>query len=314
MPQTSMCDCPSSRASIAFFNERRNHMAAGRVEVVSRPIEVHRQQRDDARAVLPSVGLALHHHRFLGEAIRRIRLFRISVPEVVFAERHRCELGKRADRAHVHKLADATFASFFQKEDAHDGILVEVFSGVLEVGADAPDDRGEVHNDIGPGVVEKFSHERLLSQVVLGFPWHDNFGGISLAERVANVAYEETSPARDEDSFVGYVHYPSSCSSNTNLFCRHSGLFAHFTFNLGSEFPRCHPWHLLHLNAFSTLLARPFDSRCRFMILRFSLATLIDGWLIFPHSSENGERCFSSSSMVVFHSQPIHSHNHSVRV
>ena len=57
------------------------------IEVVAGPVEVHRDEVDDVEAVLLAVGLALDEQHLLGEAVRRVRLLGVAVPEVVLAER-----------------------------------------------------------------------------------------------------------------------------------------------------------------------------------------------------------------------------------
>ena len=68
-------------------------------------------QVDDVEAVLLAVGLALDEQHLLGEAVRRVRLLRVAVPEVVLAERHRRELRVRADGADLDELLDAGAAA-----------------------------------------------------------------------------------------------------------------------------------------------------------------------------------------------------------
>ena len=80
--------------------------AALEIEVVARAVEVRRQQVDGVQAVLLAVGLAADEHRLLRDAVRRVRLLRIAVPEVVLAERHRRVLRVGADRAGDDELPD----------------------------------------------------------------------------------------------------------------------------------------------------------------------------------------------------------------
>ncbi len=90
----------------------RDHVRVRRVEVVARPVEVRRQQIDGAEPVLVAVGLRAVEHGLLGDAVRRVRLLREAVPELVLDERHRRELRIGADRADERRAcrprADAT--------------------------------------------------------------------------------------------------------------------------------------------------------------------------------------------------------------
>ena len=69
------------------------------------PVEVDGQEVDHVDAVLLPVGLPLDQQHLLGEAVGRVRLLGVAVPELVLAERHRRELRVGADGAHGHDLA-----------------------------------------------------------------------------------------------------------------------------------------------------------------------------------------------------------------
>ena len=88
-------------------DQRRDHVRRLEVEVVARAVEVRRQQEDRVEAVLLAVGLRADEHRLLRDAVRRVRLLRVAVPEVVLVERHRRELRVGADRPGDDELADA---------------------------------------------------------------------------------------------------------------------------------------------------------------------------------------------------------------
>ena len=77
------------------------------IEVVARPVQVDRQQGDGIEAVLLAVGLGLDEQHFLGQSVRGVGLLRIAVPEFLFLERHRRELGIGADGAEADVFLDA---------------------------------------------------------------------------------------------------------------------------------------------------------------------------------------------------------------
>ena len=95
----------------ALADHRRDHVRRLQIEVVARPVEVHREQHDAVHAVLLAIGLRLRQHHLLGEAVGRVGLLGVAVPEVVFAERDGRELRVRADRAGRHQLGDAREAA-----------------------------------------------------------------------------------------------------------------------------------------------------------------------------------------------------------
>ena len=63
------------------------------VEVVARSVEVGRQQEDRVEAVLLAVRLRADEHRLLRDAVGRVRLLGVAVPEVVLAERDGANFG-----------------------------------------------------------------------------------------------------------------------------------------------------------------------------------------------------------------------------
>ena len=102
----------------------------GRVEVVARAVQVGRQQVDGVEAVLLAVRLRLDQQHLLGQAVRRVGLLGIARPQVVFAERHRGELGIGADRADRDELLHAGQPRLLHQLGAHDQVLVEELARV----------------------------------------------------------------------------------------------------------------------------------------------------------------------------------------
>ena len=95
VPQASMWVAPESRASTHFLISAGMTCELRRVEVVARAVQIDRHQVDRIEAVLLPVGLRLHQQHLLGQAVRRVGLLRVAVPQVVLAERHRRELRDR---------------------------------------------------------------------------------------------------------------------------------------------------------------------------------------------------------------------------
>ena len=124
-------------------------MAALRVEVVAGAVEVDRDEVDGVEAVLLAVGLGLHQQHLLRQAVGRVGLLRVAVPEVVLAERHGRELRVGADGADLDELRDAADARLLHELDAHDRVVVEEAPRVGAVGADAADDGREVNDHVG---------------------------------------------------------------------------------------------------------------------------------------------------------------------
>ena len=104
-PQTSTCGAPPSAASTHFRISAGITCELSGSKLSPRPVEVDRQQVDRVEAVLLPVGLRLDQQHLLGQPVWRVGLLRIAVPQVVFAERHRRELGIAADRADARRTS-----------------------------------------------------------------------------------------------------------------------------------------------------------------------------------------------------------------
>ena len=146
----------------------RDDVRRFQVEVVARAVEVHREEHDAVHAVLLAVGLRLDQHHLLGHAVRRVGLFGIAVPEVVFLERHRRELGVGADRAQRDQLGDAGQAALLEQLQPHHRVLEQEPPGVGAVGADAAHAGGQVQDQVGARVRQQAAASRAVDQVVLG--------------------------------------------------------------------------------------------------------------------------------------------------
>ena len=114
-----------------------------------------------------SVRLPLHQQHLLGQAVGRVGLLGIAVPEVVLLERHRRELRIGADRADGDELLHAGQPRALHEVDAHDGVVVEEGAWMLAIGADAAHHRGQVDDHVRSPVRERLPYPRNGPQVVL---------------------------------------------------------------------------------------------------------------------------------------------------
>src|SRR5205814_7520408 len=92
---------------------------------------------DRVRAVLGAVALRADEHRLLRDAVRGVRLLRVTVPQVVLAEGDGGELRVRAHRAGDDELADAVLPAQLEHVRAHHQVRVPVATRVGAVGPDA---------------------------------------------------------------------------------------------------------------------------------------------------------------------------------
>ncbi len=130
-------------------DQGRNDVRGLEVEVVARPVQVHRQEVDRVRAVLLAVRLRPDEQRLLRDAVRRVRLLRVAVPQLVLVERHRRELRVGADRAEDDRLPDTVQARLLEHVRAHDEVRVPVAARVRAVRADAADLGREMEDELG---------------------------------------------------------------------------------------------------------------------------------------------------------------------
>ena len=131
----------------AFADQRRDHVAGLQVEVVAWAVEVHRQQEDGVEAVLLAVGFALHQHHLLGQAVGRVGLLGVTVPQIFFFEGDGRVFGVGADGADGHKFAYPGPPRLVHQLRAHHQVVVEELGGLLAVDADAADVGSKMNND-----------------------------------------------------------------------------------------------------------------------------------------------------------------------
>src|SRR5581483_692551 len=114
--------------------------------------------------------LRADQERLLGDAVGRVRLLRVAVPELLLAERWRGELGVRADGPGEDELPDAGRAALLDHVQPHREVRVPVPAGVRAVRADPANLCREMEDDLGRGVREEPTRIGLLRQVVVPPP------------------------------------------------------------------------------------------------------------------------------------------------
>ena len=98
---------------------------------------------------------------------------------------------------------DARQARLLHELDAHDRVLVEEPTRVLAVGADAPDDGGEVDDDVRPAIRQRAADPVRGPQVVVPAPGHEDVPGARGLEPAHHGAAEESAAARHHDPATG---------------------------------------------------------------------------------------------------------------
>ncbi len=177
-------------------------MRRRRIEVIARAVQIHRQQEDRVEAVLLAVRLRLHQHHLLGKTVRRVGLFRISVPQFFFSKWNRRVLRIRADRAQRNEFLHAALASFFDQLDPHDQIVVEVAPRIFLIGADPAYDRRKMNHKVRPGGFIEPLDSRPVPEVVLGRPRNRDRLTAGRPQPLDHVRAEKARASRN--------HYPPS--------------------------------------------------------------------------------------------------------
>ena len=150
------------------------------VEVVPRPVQVRGQQEDRVETVLLAVRLRADENGLLRDAVRRVRLLGVAVPELVLAERHGSELRVRADGPDDDDLRRRVDPRLLEDVRAHRQVREPVAAGIRAVRADAADLGREVEHELGLGVAE---HPRGVvhgREVVVGAAGDDDVVAVGL--------------------------------------------------------------------------------------------------------------------------------------
>jgi hypothetical protein len=179
------------------------------IEVVARAVQVHREEHDAVHAVLRPVGLRLHQQQLLGDAIGRICLFRVSVPQIIFPERHRRKLRVRADGARDDRLGHAGEAAFLQQAEAHHRVFEEEQAGIVAVGADAAHLGRQVEHHLGPRVLQQLAARRPVDQIVVAPPRNEHLVDPAGPQRLDDEAAEETGASGDQHPAPGQGRSPT---------------------------------------------------------------------------------------------------------
>ena len=137
------------------------------IKIISRAIEVDGQQENGIEVVLLPIRLGLDQHHLLGQAIGGIRLFGITVPEVVFFKRHRGKFRVGADRSQGDKFFNSLEITLMDQLDAHQNVFIEEGAGILLVEADAAHLGCQMDDDVRFCLFVELFHIVDTNQIVL---------------------------------------------------------------------------------------------------------------------------------------------------
>src|ERR1022692_1342179 len=203
----------------ALPDQRRYDMGGFWIEVVALPVEVDRQEEDGVHAILLAVGLALHWQCLLGDPVRRVRLLRISFPEVLLAKRYRRKLWIRANRTQYDRLLYSMAPRRLDELDAHDRVGVEEAAWVGAIGADSTHNSGQMNQNFRP-----MFHEYALDgigapKIVFLVDRKEDVAAAHMLKPLDEMGSEEPGAARDHDALVQKMDHgclPSAAMANSS--------------------------------------------------------------------------------------------------
>ncbi len=188
-------------------------MGGAGIEVVSRAIEIHREDKNGVEAVLLPVGLGLDKHHLLRQAVRRVGLLGIPVPDVILPEGNGGELGVGADRPQTDELVDSPEIPLVKELHPHHDVVVEQGGGVFRVVSDAADPGGQMEYDVGPLFIIEAPNALDIHQVVFGKVRHGHPAVPFPVQIPEQVGPQEPFPAGYADAFF----FHNSLRSSTTL-------------------------------------------------------------------------------------------------
>src|SRR5207253_10091517 len=112
-------------------------MGGLRIEVITWPVKVCRQQENCVEAKFCTIRLGLNQHHLFRQSIRSIRLFRVTIPEIVLFKGHWSEFRICTNGPDGNELFYPAPTGFFHHLCTHHQIVVEKLSGVFLIMANA---------------------------------------------------------------------------------------------------------------------------------------------------------------------------------
>ena len=151
-----------------FCDQRRQHMARQRVEIVARSIEVGRHHRHKVAAMLAAIGLAQLEPGDLGDRVPLIGRFERAGQKRAFGNGLGCEPRINAGRPEKHQLADRIAPRRLEEVGLDRQIVVQKIRGADVVRIDAADAGRRQKHRLRPMLVEPAVDRRLNAQIEPG--------------------------------------------------------------------------------------------------------------------------------------------------
>jgi len=128
--------------------------------------------------------------------------FGIASPEVVFAKRHRRELGISAYGTDGDEFLDSAQARLLHQLDAHDEVFIKEAPGVLAIGADPADHGREMDDRLRPRLAHQARNRLRFAQVVIAGTRCGDVVKSSARQLLDHEAAEKARTAGDQDARV----------------------------------------------------------------------------------------------------------------
>jgi len=186
-------------------DEGGNDMAGLEIEVISRSIEVDREEEDPIEAVLFAVALEHDEERFFGDAVGGVGLFGEPVPEVFFLKRDGRKFRIGADGPDLDELFEASQSGLVDEVRPHHQVGVKETARILAIGSDSSDFGSEVQDEIGTKVIVHPADGVAVGEIIFLTTWDEDLAAASRAEFVADAAPEETCSSGHDDPSLRQV-------------------------------------------------------------------------------------------------------------
>ena len=148
------------------------------------------------------VGIEHDEQGLFRDAVRSVRLLRITVPQLLLAKWHWGEFGIGANGSGLDKFSNLREPGLLDQVQSHRQVGEKEPAGLLQIGADATDFRGEMNHHIGPRLAKQSADLQLIRQIVLGTPRHDQPVGAdaALLKHLANDPPQKAGAAGHADA------------------------------------------------------------------------------------------------------------------
>ena len=187
---------------VELADQRRQHMGIGQIEVIPRPVEIGRHQRDGVEAVLAPVGLTQLDAGDLGDRIPLVGGLQRPGEQAILGHRLGRELGVDAGRAQELQLAHPIAPGGIDHRRLDLQVVAQEIRRIAVVGMDAAHLRRRQKHILRPLGGEKRLHRSGIAQVQFGMTTQQQIAKSGLFQPAHNRAAHEAAMTGDENAAV----------------------------------------------------------------------------------------------------------------